>query len=100
MTKTKFKIDLLAFSNETENLCNMLSRHNGGEVPLCLDDLVSYSQTRKALLPSSRADFSILTDEGDNSRVIVREGDKVVMTIEEIELHELNEDNGHGAMAD
>lgn len=70
----------------------MIAKHNGGEVPFQIPDFLSFQSHEKALDAFCK-DLVIFRDEGDDNKFYVSEdgGKTFTLTIEEIELHELQE---------
>lgn len=91
MTTTKFKVDIKKFGFQNAALLRMIGKHNGGEVPTSLPDLISFESHQKAL--DNAKDFTIERDEEDKNILNVSEdgGKTFTLTIEEIEIHELEE---------
>lgn len=91
MTKTKLKVDILAQGSENEALCNAIASHNSGSVLISLSDLISYANMRQAIMPNIRKGFIIYRADEDQSLLFVSydDGDNVSMTIQEVELEEL-----------
>ncbi len=96
--KKKFKFDILNYNSETDSFIRAICSHNEGKTPLCLDDFISYCQFMKALYPSLNSGFCAeKNDEGELK--LSKDGGKTwFMTIQEIEVHELNEDDLNGVL--
>lgn len=88
---TKFKIEILKHGSETENILKLIESHNGGVIPLSLEDFISWGQCRKALYPVSNKGFQITRTDSDDKVLCVSEdgGESLTITIEECEMFEL-----------
>lgn len=98
--KKKLKIDLLYKGQENENLSTILAQHNAGVNPVSLDDIASYLWVRRSILesylkPKDKNDYGNdvhgLFIDDDKTVLHIMEKGKCVATIEEIEVHELEE---------
>lgn len=93
MTKTKFNVDIhKAGTSNSNNILLALGNHNGGIVPLCLEDFISYAQFEKAKYPFTNEGFYIERDETEPHILHVSEdgGKTWTLTIEERIVHELD----------
>jgi len=95
MQTTKFKLDVLKPTDELKPIAELIHSHNEGKSTLCLNDFISYGNCQKALLPTLRKGLLIYRSDDDNSLLFVSDddGDSVALTIQEIELHELEQVN-------
>lgn len=92
--KKKLKIDLLYKGQENENLATIIAQNNAGVNPVSLEDISSYLWVRRSIhelyLSDSRDLYGQFEDD-DKTKLLVMEKGKCVAVIEEIELHELAE---------
>ena len=90
--KKRLNVTILKMGSESGAILEIIAANNGGQVPICLDDLVSWGQCRKALYPLANKGFQIeKNEEGFNVTVSEDGGQTYTLIIEEIELHELAE---------
>ncbi len=94
MAKTKFKVDLHKSGMENASLLAAVANHNNSIVPISIVDLQSYMQVRKAMFPSSNDGYyATRSQESESILNISEDGGKTwTLTIEEIEVHELEEE--------
>lgn len=92
MTKTKFSVDIHKNGGNNLSILTAIGNHNGGKVPLCLDDFISHAQFEKAKYPSANEGFYIERDDTEMGVIRVSEdgGKTWTMTIEERILEELD----------
>ena len=95
MAKTKFKVDIHKDGSENNQLLTVIGNHNSGKVPVSLVDIQSYMTVRRGLMPYSNGCYFATRPEGSNSTLLISEdeGKTWTLTIEEIELEELEEDH-------
>lgn len=89
MTRTKFRVELLAEGGENKSILKAITAHNEGKIIISIPDLISWGVMESALYQN--IPVSIERDEGDENKVIVMDNGKHTLTIEEIEIHELIE---------
>jgi len=92
MTKTKFSVDIHKDGSNSEAIFKAIGSHNGGIVPLCIEDFISYAQFEMAKYPSAQKGFYIVRDDTEFNVIRVSEdgGKTFTITIEERIIHELD----------
>lgn len=94
--KKEYRIKL--FSNET--ICNQLAilaaKSNGGAY-LSIEQMVNVIGAEKLVYPALNEGISYSIE---NATLIVKSGEKTALTIQEIEIHYITEQNGFGALAE
>lgn len=90
--KTKFNLSILKTGGQTENIVGAIASHNEGRVPLCPLDFISWAQFEKARRSYLDGFYIESTDEPGELRVTEDGGKTWTLIIQEIELHELQED--------
>ncbi len=97
--KKKFKFEIVKYASETDSIIRAICSHNEGKVPLCLDDFISYFHFQKAMYPSLHSDFCTEKVDSDDMVKLSKDGGKTwFMIVQEIEIHELNEDDLNGVL--
>ncbi len=96
--KKKLKIDFLSTCMETEQLALMITANNEGINPISIEDIASYLWVRRYLSYIKNADLHGTFPEDDRTKLAVWQSGKIVATIEEIELTQLNEDDLNGVL--
>lgn len=90
--RTKFNVAILKHGSESNDILKAIASHNGGEVPLCVEDFISWGQMRRALFPLGNAGFYIeRTEEPQELRVTEDGGKTFTLIIQEITIEELVE---------
>lgn len=87
MTKTKFKVEILADGSESNNILKAIAAHNSGKCVISLADLISWGVMRSALY--SAVPCCIERNEDENHILTVTDNGVKTLIIEEIEIHEL-----------
>lgn len=93
MTKTKFSVELhKAVTGNSNGILLAIGNHNGGIVPLCIEDFISYVQVERAKYPHSNEGFYIKRDDSEPHIIHVSDdaGKTWTMTIEERIIEELD----------
>lgn len=91
--KTKLKIDLLKNGIDTKNLSSIIANHNSGINPVSLDDISSWLWCQRSIWDVCKStNAHAEKDEYEDSKLLVKENDEVIAIIEEIEIHELQEE--------
>lgn len=89
--KKKLKIDILAKGQDLENLVLIVARHNEGNNPVSLEDIASYLWARRSTLDYYKTvDLHGSFEDESNTKLLIKEGEKVFAVIEEIEVYELD----------
>lgn len=91
-TMTKFKVlDIHKHGTFNSAILKMIAKHNGGQCPMSIPDLLSFGQIQQSLINASN--LVIERRDGDENTFDVSEdgGKTFTLTIEEIEIHELAE---------
>lgn len=94
--KKQFKVITIHKHNGVINdLMRIIAAQNGGEKAIDIEDIVSYFHVMPLFYPTIYKELSI--ERGEDGHFWLLEGKERVITLQEIELHELE---GVGALAD
>lgn len=94
--KKQFKVITIHKHNGVINdLMRIIAAQNGGEKAIDIEDIVSYFHIMPLMFPLIYKGVSI--ERGEDGHFWLLEGKERVITLQEIELHELE---GVGALAD
>lgn len=89
--KTKYKVDILGYGGENEHFLKAIAHHNGGKSEISLIDLIGYGNIRSAVYPALKVKVS--WSKTEDSTLYVIDNKVHTLTITQIELEELVEDN-------
>lgn len=96
--KTRFKVELFASNDLVNGITEAICNHNSGESNISLLDISGFVRFQKARYIYVFKNIEIVY-YGVSSLLISNDG-KPIITVEEIELHELKEEEGIGALAE
>jgi hypothetical protein len=92
--KKKLKIDFLKRGSDIEAIAKIVANHNGGINPVSLEDICSYLWVLRSIHELNKnKDAYAHRDENDPDKLWITEdgGKSFYCTIEEIEVHELDD---------
>ena len=90
--KKKLNVKILKNGSESPDILRIIGSHNGGEVPICLEDLISWGQCRRALYPLGNNGLAIERTDTESTLSVTEDGGETfTMLIEEVEINELAE---------
>jgi len=88
--KTRFDLSIIKPGEQTEYIVKAIASHNGGNVPLCREDFISWANFEAARREYLQNKFYIeSTDEPGELRVTEDGGKTWTLIIQEVEFHEL-----------
>lgn len=95
MQKSKYNVTIHKFGGENENILRAVANHNDGIIPISVEDIQGYIQTRRAMYPVIHSSYAaIKDDEKDYILNISEDGGKTyTLTLEYCEVFELSDYN-------